>query len=66
MSNNNTVIKDMQNRTIGSIKEQGTVTRLNDRDNRTVATYNRSTDTTVNTRTGQAVGRGNQLLRVKI
>lgn len=66
MSNNNTVIKDMQNRTIGSIKEQGTVTRLNDRYNRTVATYNKSTDTTVDTRTGQAIGRGNQLLRVKI
>ena len=56
-----TVIKDVQGRTIGTIQTQGTVSRLNDRFNRTIATYNSKTDTTV--RGGTAVGRGNQLIR---
>ena len=57
-----TVIKDVQGRTIGTIQTQGTVSRLNDRYNRTLATYNSKTDTTVSSN-GTAVGRGNQLIR---
>lgn len=54
----------MNNRTIASVQTQGNVTRLNDSNNRTIATYNSKTDTTVNSN-GTAIGRGNQLLRVK-
>lgn len=57
-------IKDNNNRTIGSYQTQGSITRLNDSNNRTVATYNSKTDTTVD-RSGNSIGRGNQLLRAK-
>jgi len=56
-----TVIKDIQNRIIGTTQVQGTITRLNDRLNRTYATYNSKTNTTVSG--GKAIGFGNQLLR---
>lgn len=55
------IIKDTQNKLIGTVKTQGTVTRLTDKYNRTIATYNSKTDTTVSN--GKAVGRGNQLIR---
>jgi hypothetical protein len=57
-------IKDTNNRTIATVQTQGNITRLNDSNNRTVGTYNSKTDTTVN-RNGTAIGRGNQLLRIK-
>lgn len=56
-------IKDNNNRTIASVQTQGNITRLNDSNNRTIATYNSKTDTTVSN--GKAIGRGDQLLRVK-
>ena len=56
-----TYIKDMNNRTIYSVQTQGSITRLNDSNNRTVATYNSKTDTTVSN--GTPIGRGNQLLK---
>jgi hypothetical protein len=61
---NKTYIKDMNNRTIVSVQTQGNITRLNDSNNRTVGTYNSKTDTTVHSN-GTAIGRGNQLLRIK-
>jgi hypothetical protein len=57
-------IKDTNNRTIATVQTQGNITRLNDSNNRTVGTYNSKTDTTVN-RNGTAIGRGNQLLKIK-
>ena len=57
-------IKDTNNRTIATVQTQGNITRLNDSNNRTIGTYNSKTDTTVN-RNGTAIGRGNQLLRIK-
>ena len=57
-------IKDNNNRTIVTIQSQGNITRLNDNNNRTIGTYNSKTDTTVNSN-GTAIGRGNQLLRIK-
>ena len=57
-------IKDMNNRTIATVQTQGNITRLNDSNNRTIGTYNSKTDTTVKSN-GSAIGRGNQLLRIK-
>jgi hypothetical protein len=57
-------IKDTNNRTIATVQTQGNITRLNDSNNRTIGTYNSKTDTTVNSN-GTAIGRGNQLLRIK-
>lgn len=60
---NTIVIKNMRNQLTGTIRTQGTVTRLNDRYNRTVATYNSGTNVTVDTKSGKAIGFGNQLLK---
>jgi hypothetical protein len=57
-------IKDTNNRTIASVQTQGNITRLNDSNNRTIGTYNSKTDTTVDSK-GVAIGRGNQLLKIK-
>ena len=54
----------MNNRTVASVQTQGNITRLNDSNNRTIGTYNSKTDTTVSSK-GVAIGRGNQLLRIK-
>jgi len=58
---NKTYIKDMNNRAVYSVQTQGSVTRLNDSNNRTVATYNSQTNTTISN--GKAIGLGNQLLK---
>lgn len=64
MSNKPTQIKDIQNRTLGVLRTQGTVTRLTDTSNRTVGTYNSQTNVTYSN--GKSIGQGNQLLRIKI
>ena len=64
MSDKPTTIKDIQNRTLGVIRTQGSVTRLTDTSNRTLGTYNSQTNVTYSG--GKAVGQGNQLLRIKI
>ena len=64
MSNKPTTIKDIQNRTLGVIRTQGSVTRLTDTSNRTLGTYNSQTNVTYSG--GKAIGQGNQLLRIKI
>jgi hypothetical protein len=58
------VIKDMDNRTLGTIRTQGTVVRLTNANNHTVATYNSATNVTY--AGGKPIGLGNQLLRVRL
>ena len=64
MSNNKpVVIKDMNNRTVATLRTQGSITRITDNNNRTMGTYNSQTNVTYSG--GKAIGQGNQLLRIK-
>lgn len=60
----NKVIKDMNNKTVGTIRTQGNVTRLTDVNNRTVGTYNSKTNVTYTG--GKPIGQGDQLLRIRL
>jgi hypothetical protein len=58
------IIKDLDNRTRGMIRTQGTVVRLTNANNRTVGTYNSATNVTY--AGGKPIGLGNQLLRIRL
>lgn len=68
MSNQtNKVIKDMNNKVVGTIRTHGNVTRLTDVNNRTVGTYNNKTNVTYNGGNGgKAIGQGDQLIKIRL
>lgn len=54
----------MNNKTVGTLRTQGNVTRLTDVNNRTVGTYNSKTNVTYSG--GKPIGQGDQLLRIRL
>ena len=57
------IVKDKNNNLIGTLKTEGHMIRLTDRNNNTVGVYNKNSNTTLD-KNNSFVGSGNQLLRL--